>query len=80
MAITIHYLVYHPFIAMYDLRVIVAVVVIHQLNIRTCTARNCSQTLLQRFNDAMITIRQEKLIYNYIMQEGTVDVWKPCNS
>ena len=39
----------------YDLRVIVAVVVIHQLDIRTCTAQNCSQTLLRRFNDAVIT-------------------------
>ena len=29
--------------------------VIHQLDIRTCTAQNCSQTLLQRFNDAVIT-------------------------
>ena len=46
---------------MYDLRVIVAVVVIHQLNIRTCMAQNCSQTSLQRFDDAVITfIRQEK--------------------
>ena len=46
---------------MYDLRVIAAVVVTHQLDIRTCTAQNCSQTLLQRFNDAVITfIRQAK--------------------
>ena len=46
---------------MYDLRVLVAVVVIQQLNIQTCTAQNCSQTLLQRFDDAVITfIRQEK--------------------
>ena len=46
---------------MYDLREIAAVVVTHQLDIRTCTAQNCSQTLLQRFNDAVITfIRQAK--------------------
>ena len=31
---------------LYDLRVIVAVVVIYQLNIQTCTAQNCSQSFL----------------------------------
>ena len=41
--------------SMYDLRVIVAVVVIYQPDIWTCTAQNL---LLQRFNDAVI--RQEK--------------------
>ena len=32
--------------ALYNLRVIVAVVVIYQLDIRTCTAQNCSQSFL----------------------------------
>ena len=57
----------------YDLRVIVAVVVIHQLNIRTCTPQIVQNLLLQRFNDTVITfIRQEKacpiieLVYNVL--------------
>ena len=35
-----------PCMAMYDLRVIVAVVVIYQLDIRTCTAQNCSESFI----------------------------------
>ena len=40
---------------MYDLRVIVAVVVIHQLDIWTCTAQNCSESFMLCFDDAVIT-------------------------
>ena len=41
---------------LYDLRVIVAVVVLQQLDIRTCTAEIVHKlTLLQRFDDAVIT-------------------------
>ena len=34
---------------MYDLRVIVALVVIHQLDIRTWTAQNCSESFIATF-------------------------------
>ena len=40
-------------LSVYDLKVITAVVVIHQLDIQTCTAQNWSQTLLQCFDDAV---------------------------
>ena len=46
------------YVRLYNLRAIVAVVVLHQLDIQTCTAKNF---LLQRFDDTVITfIRQEK--------------------